>query len=53
MPRVSVAEYSRIGMLTRPKAIEPFQIDFMQTLNLNSKLASVYDSFRNYGDPQS
>ena len=26
---LSVAEYNRTGMFTRPKAIEPFQIDFI------------------------
>jgi len=26
---LSVAEYSRTGMLTRPKAIDPFQMDFI------------------------
>jgi hypothetical protein len=51
MPRVSVAEYSRMGMLTRPKAIEPFQIDFIANA-YNSPSADIRPPrLADYGSP--
>jgi hypothetical protein len=44
-----VAEYNRTGMLTRPKAIEPFQIDFMQTQIVKLRRPSVHNGLLECG----